>query len=196
MCYNKYSDCREFTIRILGGIFLFNFKKILPIMLAGSLMMPSAAFGSEINPSIDLEESSECSEPESSELKETISTLSQKLFYELVEDIKGYIPELKQHVIVMEELKNLLPDFVEAFSSKLNKDIVVWLQDLKNTVDNFNIARIEAQNITYNHVEMAQKFLSEIDDCCNICTYILDIAEEFHFREYAEAMFKFLEPTI
>lgn len=165
-------------------------------MLAGSLMVPSTVFASEVNPSINLEESSECSESESSESEENISTLSQRLFYELLEDIESYIPELKQHVIVMEELKNLLPDFVETFSSKLNKDIVVWLQDLKNTVDNFNIARIEAQNINYNHIEMAQKFLSEIDDCCNICTYILDITEEIHFREYAEAMFKFLEPTI
>ena len=163
-------------------------------MLAGSLMVPSTVFASEVNPSINLEESSEYSESQSSESEENISTLSQRLFYELLEDIESYIPELKQHVIVMEELKNLLPDFVEVFSSKLDKDIVVWLQDLKYTVDNFSIDRIEAQNIDYNHVRRAQQFLKEIDDCCNICTYILDIAEEIHFREYAEAMFEFLEP--
>ena len=163
-------------------------------MLAGSLMVPSTVFASEVNPSINLEESSECSESESSESEENMSTLSQRLFYELLEDIESYIPELKQNVIVMEKLKKLLPGLVEEFSSTMNKDIVEWLHDLENTVDNFSIDRIESQNINYNHVRMAQKFLKEIDDSCNICNHILDIAEDDHFTEYTEAMFKFLEP--
>ncbi len=144
-------------------------------MLASSLMMPSAAFGSEIYPSIDLEGPSENlylpsfdleELPECSDSQESINYSLQTHFYQLVISIRDKIPELEKKVAAADTAKELFPSLAKETCSKRKKYIMEWLHDLKNTVDGFDMY---PQSIGPDHVERAQQLLNEVLACCKVC---------------------------